>query len=135
MALRFYTLWQKESHRLPAKRKSQEFAMKKMLALTLPLLLTGCSYSNALYSIMMDKMHTDTLQYRCDEEPLTVMRDNAGQQVSFVYDNNALTLKQGLSALGERYTDGIYVFWEKGDSASVYRYDRVVLNNCRRQSS
>ncbi|STL57911.1 putative lipoprotein [Escherichia coli] len=37
--------------------------------------------------------------------------------------------KQGISASGARYTDGIYVFWSKGDEATVYKRDRIVLNN------
>jgi membrane-bound inhibitor of C-type lysozyme len=35
---------------------------------------------------------------------------------------------------GARYTDGIYVFWSKGDSATVYKRDRIVLNNCQLQN-
>ena len=88
--------------------------MKKILLLTLPALLSGCSY----YHQMVDRMNTDTLEY----------------QVSFVYDNKTLKLNQGLSASGARYTDGIYVFWSKGDSATVYKRDRIVLNNCQLQN-
>ena len=43
-------------------------------------------------------------------------------------------LKQGISASGARYTDGIYVFWSKGDEATVYKRDRIVLNNCQLQN-
>ncbi|SUH09375.1 lysozyme inhibitor [Salmonella enterica subsp. enterica] len=52
----------------------------------------------------------------------------------FVYDNKLLTLKQGISASGARYTDGIYVFWSQGESATVYKRDRIVLNNCQLQN-
>lgn len=109
--------------------------MKKLLILTLPALLAGCSYYNAFYNSMFDKMHTDTLQYQCDEKPLTVTLNNASEEVSFVYDNEQLHLKQGISASGARYTDGIYVFWSKGDSATVYRRDSIILNNCQLQKS
>ena len=68
---------------------------------------------------------------RCDEKPLTVKLNNPRQEASFVYDNKLLTLKQGMSASGARYSDGIYVFWSKGDSATVYKRDRIVLNNCQ----
>ena len=56
-----------------------------------------------------------------------------GKQISnsFVYDNQLLHLKQGISASGARYTDGIYVFWSKGEEATVYKRDRIVLNNCQ----
>jgi membrane-bound inhibitor of C-type lysozyme len=76
-------------------------------------------------------MHTDTLAYQCDEKPLTVKINQTRQQASFVLDNQQLTLQQGLSASGARYTDGVYVFWSKGDGATVYKHDRNVLNNCQ----
>ncbi len=104
--------------------------MKKALLLALPVFLTGCSYYNAF----LERMNTDTLQYQCEEKPLTVKLNNQRQQVSFVYDNQLLTLKQGLSASGARYSDGIYVFWSKGDSATVYHRDSIVLNNCQLQA-
>ncbi|VEB98243.1 Membrane-bound lysozyme inhibitor of C-type lysozyme precursor [Cedecea lapagei] len=105
--------------------------MKKLLVATLPMLLAGCSYYNAF----LERMHTDTLAYKCDEKPLTVKLNNDKQQVSFVYDNQLLTLTQGLSASGARYTDGVYVLWSKGDSATVYRKDTIVLNNCQLQTA
>lgn len=100
--------------------------MKKLLLAFAPLLLAGCSY----YNQFVDRMNTDTLEYRCDEKPLTVKLNNPRQEASFIYDNKMLNLKQGMSASGTRYTDGIYVFWSKGDDATVYKRDSVVLNNC-----
>lgn len=104
--------------------------MKKLLVATLPLLLASCSYYNGF----VERMHTDTLHYQCDEKPLTVTLNNDKQMVNFVYDNDMLSLTQGLSASGARYTDGVYVFWSKGDTATVYRKDTVVLNNCQLQN-
>lgn len=101
--------------------------MKKLLLIAAPLLLSGCS----VYNQLLERMQTDTLEYRCDEKPLTVKLNNPRQEASFVYGNKLLTLKQGMSASGARYTDGIYVFWSKGDSATVYKRDRIVLNNCQ----
>nr|VUD22621.1 lysozyme inhibitor [Salmonella sp. NCTC 7297] len=70
-----------------------------------------------------------------DEKPLTVNVNNPREEVSFVYDNKLLTLKQGISASGARYTDGIYVFWvARGEGATVYKRDRIVLNNCQLQN-
>ncbi len=89
--------------------------MKKLLIIILPVLLSGCSAFNQL----VERMQTDTLEYQCDEKPLTVKLNNPRQEVSFVYDNQLLHLKQGISASGARYTDGIYVFWSKGDEATV----------------
>lgn len=108
--------------------------MKKIplaaVTLLLPLMLSGCSY----YNQFVERMNTDTLEYKCDEKPLTVHLNNTRQQVSFIYDNQQQTLTQGISASGTRYTDGIYVFWSKGDSATVYKRDSIVLNNCQLQN-
>jgi membrane-bound inhibitor of C-type lysozyme len=104
--------------------------MKKMLLAVVPLMLSGCSY----YNQFVEQMNTNTLQYQCDEKPLTVHLNNTRQQVDFIYDNQQQTLTQGISASGARYTDGIYVFWSKGDSATVYKRDRIVLNNCQLQN-
>lgn len=101
--------------------------MKKILTICLPALLAGCSY----YNQFVERMHTDTLAYQCDEKPLTVKINQTRQQASLVLDNQQLTLQQGLSASGARYTDGVYVFWSKGDGATVYKRDRIVLNNCQ----
>ncbi len=70
--------------------------MKKLLLICLPVLLTGCSAFNQL----VERMQTDTLEYQCDEKPLTVKLNNPRQEVSFVYDNQLLHLKQGISASG-----------------------------------
>lgn len=104
--------------------------MKKLLIAVIPLMLAGCS----TYNQFMERMQTDTLEYQCDEKPLTVQLNNPRQQVSFVYDNQQLNLPQGISASGARYTDGIYVFWSKGEEATVYERDHIVLNNCKLQN-
>ena len=59
--------------------------MKKLLLICLPVLLTGCSAFNQL----VERMQTDTLEYQCDEKPLTVKLNNPRQEVSFVYDTTA----------------------------------------------
>ncbi len=110
--------------------KSSGYDYEKLLIIILPVLLSGCSAFNQL----VERMQTDTLEYQCDEKPLTVKLNNPRQEVSFVYDNQLLHLKQGLSASGARYSDGIYVFWSKGEEATVYKRDRIVLNNCQLQN-
>lgn len=104
--------------------------MKKLLIAVIPFMLAGCS----AYNQFMERMQTDTLEYQCDEKPLTVQLNNPREQVSFIYDNQQLNLQQGVSASGARYTDGIYVFWSKGNEATVYKRDRIVLNNCQLQN-
>lgn len=101
--------------------------MKKLLIAAIPFMLAGCS----AYNQFIERLNTDTLEYQCDEKPLTVHLNNPRQEVSFIYDNQQRTLKQGISASGARYTDGVYVFWSKGETASVYKRDRIVLNNCQ----
>ncbi|MGK9171854.1 C-type lysozyme inhibitor [Yokenella regensburgei] len=103
--------------------------MKKILIVCLPALLAGCSY----YNQFVEKMNTDTLEYQCEEKPLSVKLNKTRQEARFVYDDKHLSLAQGLSASGARYTDGVYVFWSKGDTATVYKRDRIVLNNCQLQ--
>lgn len=65
--------------------------MKKLLLIAVPVLLSGCS----VYNQLVERMQTDTLEYRCDEKPLTVKLNNPRQEASFVYDNKLLTLKRG----------------------------------------
>lgn len=108
----------------------RDMPMKKIVIMFLPVLLTGCS----VYQQFVERMQTDTLEYQCDEKPLTVKVNNPREEVSFVYDNKLLALKQGISASGARYTDGIYVFWSQGERATVYKRDRIVLNNCQLQN-
>ncbi len=60
--------------------------------------------------------------------------NNARQQVSFIYDNQQLNLS-GAVGFRARYTDGVYVFWSKGDTATVYKRDRIVLDNCQLQTA
>jgi membrane-bound inhibitor of C-type lysozyme len=105
-------------------------AMKKLLLVCLPVLLSGCS----VYNQFVERMQTDTLEYRCDEKTAYRQAEQYPPDGSFVYDNQLLNLKQGVSASGARYTDGIYVFWSKGDEATVYKRDRIVLNNCQLQN-
>ena len=93
---------------------------------------SGNVYEKTVTDLFAGASHR--LEYQCDEKPLTVKLNNPRQEVSFVYDNQLLHLKQGISASGARYTDGIYVFWSKGDEATVYKRDRIVLNNCQLQN-
>ena len=54
--------------------------MKKLLLIAVPFLMTGCS----VYNQFVERMQTDTLEYRCDEKPLTVKLNNPRQEASFV---------------------------------------------------
>ena len=81
----------------------------------------------------MKEHWTRTVQFRKLMQQMTL------NGASFTFEDDSLTGKvlefigkqQGMSASGARYSDGIYVFWSKGDSATVYKRDRIVLNNCQ----
>lgn len=45
----------------------RDMPMKKIAIMCLPVLLTGCS----VYQQFVERMQTDTLEYQCDEKPLT----------------------------------------------------------------
>ena len=83
--------------------------MKKLLLIAVPVLLSGCS----VYNQLVERMQTDTLEYRCDEKPLTVKLNNPRQEASFVYDNKLLTLKQGISSLREKEQLVLSLYSEK----------------------
>lgn len=78
--------------------------MKKLLLICLPVLLTGCSAFNQL----VEHMQTATLEYQCDEKPLTVKLNNPRQEVSFVYDNQLLHLKQGIRLVHVTLTESMF---------------------------
>ncbi|RWR03547.1 hypothetical protein ED28_00765 [[Pantoea] beijingensis] len=105
--------------------------MKKQLAIgAVVLTLSGCG-------LMSSQSHEEvqTLHYLCGTMPLTVTQDNSRQQVSFIMDGTPLKLKQVVAASGSRYTDGNYVFWSKGDAAFIQRNDKIIVNDCQRQSA
>ncbi len=65
--------------------------MKKDVIPCLPVLLTGCSVYHQFVERVCKRI---TLEYQCDEKPLTVKVNNPREEVSFVYDNKLLTLKE-----------------------------------------
>lgn len=91
--------------------------MKKFFFIVVFVLLLGCS----VYNQFVECMQIDMLEYCCDEKLLIVKFNNLCQEVSFVYDNKLLMFKQGIFVFGVCYSDGIYVFWLKGDSVIVYK--------------
>jgi len=104
--------------------------MRKIFMLLLCSTLAGCSY----YQAFQEKMHTDTLVYQCEtnEQPLLVKRNNQTHQVQLSYQDTPLVLTEGLSAIGQRYSDGVYVLWMKdGGETVLYRKDNIVLNHCQ----
>ncbi|KAB8307517.1 hypothetical protein EH228_16190 [Erwinia endophytica] len=99
--------------------------MKKIGVASSLVLLSACSMSH----IPLDQ--PQTLHYICGTLPLTVVRDNARQEVNLILDGNPLTLKQQETASGMRYSDGNYVFWSKGDGAFIVRNGKIIINDCR----
>ncbi|MFU9138593.1 MliC family protein [Erwinia tasmaniensis] len=92
-------------------------------------LLSGCS----MFYSRPDEQKT--LHYTCGTLPLTVVLDNAREEVNLILDGNPVTLKQEVSASGARYSDGTYTFWSKGDEAFIERNDKPIINDCRLSGS
>ncbi len=65
--------------------------MKKIAIMCLPVRLNGCS----VYQQCVERMQTDTLEYKCDEKPLTVKVNNQREEVSLFDDKKRMTRKQG----------------------------------------
>lgn len=100
--------------------------MKDTLLFILCVLLSGCA--NVAF---FNQQETPVIRYRCDESYLEVQRDDVRKTVSFSVDGHALNLSQGLSAVGQRYSDGVHVFWSDDNNvATVYHHDWVIRHNC-----
>ncbi|QKJ87064.1 hypothetical protein PMPD1_2118 [Paramixta manurensis] len=97
--------------------------MQKSLMLTIVALLSGCG-------LMKQHEAVQTLHYTCGTLPLSVTQDNQQQQVSFIMDGKPLVLKQEAAASGNRYSDGTYVFWSKGNGAVIERNNKIVIDDC-----
>jgi|AEWW01.1.fsa_nt_gi Predicted periplasmic protein len=100
--------------------------MLKTHLLLLSILLTGCSY---IYQAD-EQPQTINLEYQCDESALTVQKDPLREQATLILDGQPRLLHEGLSARGERFTDGVYVYWSEGPQATFYKRDRIILHNC-----
>lgn len=106
--------------------------MNKIVMLGLTGLLSSCS----LYQSVLTRMQTDTLTYQCGEQPLVIERNNRTQQIRLEAAGKTVTLNEGLSGIGQRYSDGVYAFWmNKPDHALLYRHDRLLLSACELTSS
>lgn len=100
--------------------------MKNPILFILCTLLSGCT--NVVF---FNQEETPTIRYHCDESYLEVQRDDVSKTVSFSLDGKEVNLSQGLSAAGQRYSDGVYVFWSDGNNvATIYNHDRVIRHNC-----
>ncbi|WP_369815691.1 MliC family protein [Erwinia sp. ErVv1] len=103
--------------------------MKKWLPGFTLVLLSGCSMFHA------PPDEQKTLHYTCGTLPLTVVLDNAREEVNLILDGNPVTLKQQVAASGTRYSDGTYTFWSKGDEAFIERNGKLIINDCRLSGS
>jgi len=99
--------------------------MKKILVASSLVLLSACGQFHS------QPDQPQTLHYICGTLPLTVILDNARQEVNLILDGNSLTLKQQETAPGTRYSDGNYVFWSKGDGAFIERNGKIIISDCR----
>lgn len=100
--------------------------MKKSILFVFCTLLSGCGN----YGLLKQQV-TQSIQYHCDEGLLEVQRDDANKKISFSVEDKQVTLSQGMSAVGQRYSDGVFAFWSDNDNvATIYNHDWVVRHNC-----
>lgn len=100
--------------------------MKNTILFILCTLLSGCT--NVAF---FDQRETPVTRYHCDEGYVEVQRDDVSKTVSFSVDGEMLILTQGLSAVGQRYSDGVYSFWSDDNNiATIYNHDWIIRHNC-----
>ncbi len=100
--------------------------MKILAPSILATILSGCSY----YQTALETWHTETRAYICTESTLRITKNALQQKISFTLNNKDILLKKSISATGERYTNGIYVLWEHGNSTDIYYHDNIILHSC-----
>jgi len=99
--------------------------MRKFVAVAfLGLLLTGCS------SLSSDHSTIQLLTYQCGAVPLIVALDNENDVVTTTLDGKLRTLPHSIAASGAKYEYGEYIFWSKGDEATIFKNDQIMLSNC-----
>lgn len=98
------------------------------------MLVGGLSASIALSgcSAFGHKEPIKTVHYQCGTLPLTVtlQQDVQPPQARFLLDGERLQLPLIASASGEKYSNGRYTFWTKGDHAFVQRAEQVIVDDC-----
>lgn len=99
--------------------------MKKLgLVAFAGILLAGCSTSD------FKGGDTQLLTYQCGAVPLMVTQSTQQDAVTIILDGKLRTLSQSISASGAKYDDGEYTFWSKGNSATVFKNDEIMLSDC-----
>lgn len=109
--------------------------MKSLYSLRTGMLLGGGLLTGIVLSGCSGLGHTPpvkTLHYQCGTLPLTVtlQQDMQPAQARFLFDGERLQLPLVISASGEKYTNGHYTFWTKGDHAFIQRGDQVIVDDC-----
>lgn len=103
-----------------------EFDMRNTILFILCTLLSGCAHI-----AFFDQQDNPVIRYHCDEGYLEVQRDDESKTISFSVDGQLLTLSQGLSSVGQRYSDGVYAFWSDGNNVTtIYQHDWIIRHNC-----
>ncbi|MDR0805927.1 MAG: MliC family protein [Enterobacteriaceae bacterium] len=99
--------------------------MKKLTIGLALMLLAGCQTAPTFTGF------TGTaLKYQCEKQPLLVTQNNEKQQVYLTIDGQPQQLNEVESASGAKYSNGIFTFWSKGNSAMVMYHDEIIINNC-----
>lgn len=71
--------------------------------------------------------------YQCGTMPLTVAlhQDKQPAEAHFLLDGERLQLPLIVSASGEKYSNGRYTFWTKGEHAFIQRGEQVIVDDCQ----
>ena len=95
--------------------------------LTLTLSLAVCACSDDPAAADVHRRDVDLL-YRCNQGQFMVRLE--GGDASVTIDGETRQLSRQVSASGERYSSGDWMFWSQGDEAMLDG-PRVSLRNCR----
>lgn len=100
-----------------------------MLAFLTSLILAGCS-SSFEKAVEASIKSGDHVTYMCGGEMLSVIVSDSHDDVQIWVGDALRTLWRTSSASGVKFSDGYYTFWAKGEQASVYKDDQVILTDC-----
>lgn len=103
--------------------------MKKLaLVLLTSSVLAGCGTTS---QEPQKEATDDMLAYNCGGQTLSVAINASGDEARVWVGNDMRILRQSVSASGAKYSDDTYTFWSKGDQATLYKGDTVILGDCR----
>lgn len=102
--------------------------MKKLCAVIIAAaVVSGCADQDA--ASLLASQH-QVIQYNCGSVPLLVTFDNINNRASLLIEGRLRTLPLVEAASGAKYDDGQFTFWSKGNQATVFKGDQILLADC-----